>query len=63
MGVESFLVKRHVVEVMVIVAGTQKQSDVPQPDARPTHQNTWIDSQQQVVQDESEGLEDDDVYG
>ncbi|PBK62837.1 hypothetical protein ARMSODRAFT_980465 [Armillaria solidipes] len=43
--------------------GTQKQSDVPQLDARPTHRNTQVDTQQQVVQDESEGLEDDDVYG
>ncbi|KAK0232082.1 hypothetical protein EDD85DRAFT_792977 [Armillaria nabsnona] len=43
--------------------GTQKQSDVPQPDARPTRRNTRVDSQRQVVQDESEGLEDDDVYG
>ncbi|PBK67897.1 hypothetical protein ARMSODRAFT_976633 [Armillaria solidipes] len=43
--------------------GTQKQSDVPQPDARPTHRNTRVDTQQQVVQDELEGLEDDDVYG
>ncbi|PBK66637.1 hypothetical protein ARMSODRAFT_1021081 [Armillaria solidipes] len=43
--------------------GTQKQSDVPQLDARPTRRNTRVDTQQQVVQDESEGLEDDDVYG